>query len=72
MKVGFPLAHRPGKRIAGKGQKHTITVTSDSKTRITVLSCVNAAGYVTGPVKTGHICTNYTCLENGIFHGHCL
>ena len=23
--------------------------------------------YVTGPVKTGHICTNYTPLENGIY-----
>ena len=23
--------------------------------------------YVTGPAKTGHICTNYTCSENGTF-----
>ena len=22
--------------------------------------------FVTGPVKTGHICTNYTCSEKGI------
>ena len=22
---------------------------------------------VTGPAKTGHICTNYTCSENGTF-----
>ena len=27
--------------------------------------------FVTGPAKTWHICTNYTCLENGIFLGHC-
>ena len=27
---GFPLIHRPSKRIAGKGQKHVLTVTSDS------------------------------------------
>ena len=26
--------------------------------------------YVTGPAKTGHICTNYTPLENGMFLGH--
>ena len=26
--------------------------------------------YVTGPAKTGHICTNYTCLENGSFLHH--
>ena len=28
--------------------------------------------YVTGPMKTGHICTNYTPLENGTFLGLCL
>ena len=27
--------------------------------------------YVTGPAKTGYICTNYMCLENGTFLGHC-
>ena len=27
---------------------------------------------MTGPVKTGHICTNYTPLENGTFLGLCL
>jgi len=47
---GFPLAHRPGKRIAGKGQKHVLTVTSDSKSRVTVLACVNAAGYAIPPL----------------------
>lgn len=47
---GFPLAHRPGKRIAGKGQKHVLTVTSDSKSRVTVLACINAAGYAIPPL----------------------
>ena len=47
---GFPLVHRPGKRIAGKGQKHALTVTSDSKSRVTVLACVNAAGYAIPPL----------------------
>ena len=28
--------------------------------------------YVTGPAKTGHICTNYTCSENDTFLGLCL
>ena len=28
--------------------------------------------YVFGPAKTWHICTNYTCLENDTFLGHCL
>ena len=28
--------------------------------------------FVTGPAKTGHICTNYTCSENGTFLDLCL
>ena len=31
---------------------------------------VNARINVTGPTKTGYICTNYTCSENGSFLGH--
>ena len=31
-----------------------------------------AAYNVTGPVKTGHICTNYMCSENNTFLGLCL
>ena len=27
---------------------------------------------VTGPAKTGHICTNYTCSEKVSFLGHCV
>ena len=27
---------------------------------------------VTGSVKTRNICTNCTCLESGMFLGHCL
>ena len=27
---------------------------------------------VTGPVKTGHICTNYTCSEKGTFLRPCV
>ena len=33
---------------------------------------VHYCKFVTGPVKTGHVCTNYTCLENGTLLGHCL
>ena len=28
--------------------------------------------YVTGPAKTSHIYTIYTCSENDTFLGHCL
>ena len=27
------------------------------------------ATFVTGPAKTGHICTNYTCSEKSTFLG---
>ena len=27
---------------------------------------------VTGPAKTGHICTKYTCSENHTYCDHCL
>ncbi len=44
------MAHRPGKRIAGRGQKHIQMVQSDSKTRVTVLACANAAGFALPPM----------------------
>ena len=47
---GMPLAHRPGKRIAGRGQKRVPVVGSDSKSHVTVLACVNAAGYAIPPM----------------------
>ena len=28
--------------------------------------------YVTGPAKTGHICTKYTCSKNSTFLSLCL
>ena len=45
----FPLVHQPGKRIPGKGQKHVLTITSDSKSCVTMLACVNTAGYAIPP-----------------------
>ena len=53
---GFPLAHQPEKQITGIGQKHTIIITSDSKTHITVLSCVNVTGYAI-PCTPSNICS---------------
>ena len=42
---GIPLQHRPGKRIAVRGQKHVnVVVTSGNKMNITVLACVSASG----------------------------
>ena len=37
--------------------------------RLLFLVYVNDILYVTGPAKTGHICTNYTCSEKGKFLG---
>ena len=41
---GFPLQHRPGKRIVVRGQKHVIVPLSNDKTQVTVMACVSAAG----------------------------
>ena len=34
--------------------------------------CTSICTYVTGPAKTGHICTKYTCSENSIYLDLCL
>ncbi len=47
---GVPLSHRPGKRVAARGQKHVHALTSDTKTHVTVLACVNASGYAIPPM----------------------
>jgi len=47
---GIPLCHRPGKRIAVRGQKHVIVNTSGNKTQITILACVSASGCYIPPV----------------------
>ncbi len=47
---GMPLQHRPGKRIAVKGQKHVHVLASGNKAQITVLACVNATGYSLPPM----------------------
>ena len=47
---GIPLQHRPGKRIALKGQKHVNVTTSGNKANITVLACVSASGFVMPPM----------------------
>ena len=47
---GFPLQHRPGKRIAVRGQKHVIVNASNDKTQITVMACVSATGFSIPPM----------------------
>ncbi len=47
---GMPLQHRPGRRIAVRGQKHVIVHTSGNKTQITVLVCVSARGNYIPPM----------------------
>ena len=48
--TGLPLQHRPGKRIAVRGQKHVHVVNSGNKTHISVLACVSASGYAIPPM----------------------
>ena len=47
---GMPLNFRPGKRIAKKGAKHVLVYGTGVKTQITILACVNAAGYAIPPL----------------------
>ena len=47
---GIPLQHRPGRRIAVKGQKHVNILTSGNKRNVTILACVSASGYSLPPV----------------------
>lgn len=47
---GIPLQHRPGKRIAVRGQKHVNVTTSGNKTQIMVLACVSASGCYIPPM----------------------
>ncbi len=41
---GMPLSPKPPKIIAKKGEKNPSYVTGDTKTQISILACVNAAG----------------------------
>ena len=45
----MPLQPNPPKTVTLKGQRHPYIVSSGTKTQITVMSCVNAAGYVIPP-----------------------
>ena len=47
---GIPLQHRPGRRIALKGQKHVNVLTSGNKSNITVLACISASGCAITPM----------------------
>ena len=48
--TGMPLQHRPGRRIAVRGQKHVHVIGSGDKTQVTVLACANATGYTMPPM----------------------
>ena len=44
------LQHRPGKRVAVRGQKHVHVVNSGNKAHISLLACVSASGYAIPPM----------------------
>ena len=67
---GFPLVYQPGKRIPGKGQKHVLT--SDSKSRVTVLACVNTAEYEIPPLVIMLVLTLQSyCIRGNTWHNVC-
>ena len=48
--TGLPLQHRPGKRVALRGQKHVHVMNSGNKAHISVLACANVSGYAIPPM----------------------
>ena len=48
--TGLPLQHRPGKRVAVRGQKHVLVINSGNKTHISVLTCASTSGYAIPPM----------------------
>ena len=48
--TGLPLEHTPSSVIGIEGQKHPRALTSGNKKQVTVLGCVNAAGYAIPPL----------------------
>ena len=48
--TGLPLQHRPGKRVAVRGQKHVHVTNSGNKTQVTALACASATGVVLPPM----------------------
>ena len=43
--TGLPMDHRPPKVICKTGTKYPEYIISGKKTQVTVVACVNAAGY---------------------------
>ena len=48
--TGVPLSPKPPKGIYRKGSKNPVAVSSGDKSQITVVGCVNAAGYCLPPM----------------------
>ena len=48
--TGFPLQYKAPRIVTKKGIKHPIAITSNDKSQITVLACVNASGSTIPPM----------------------
>ena len=52
--TGMPLDPLAPKVVAKRGTKHPVATTTGDKSRITVVSCCNAAGYAMPPMVIFH------------------
>ena len=52
--TGMPLDPLAPKVVAKRGTKHPVATTTSDKSRITVASCCNAAGYAMPPMVIFH------------------
>jgi len=48
--TGMPLISKPLKMVCGRGSKNSVSICSGNKSQITIVGCVNAAGYCIPPM----------------------
>ena len=67
--TGMPLDHRPPKVVCRSGMKNPSAITSGNKTQITVVACVNAAGYCIQPMVIWNCKTMHPDMAVGEVRG---
>jgi len=65
--TGMPLNPKPSKMVCGKGSKNPVSICSGNRSQITIVGCVNAAGYCIPPmVIYGRKSISAALVENEI------
>ena len=67
--TGLPIDHRPPKIICKTGSKNPACITSGNKTQVTIVACVNAAGYSLPPMVIWNLKTMQGDMARGEVRG---